>query len=399
MFRCPARKFILMISSIIVFSVTVIQVHLQDDLGIQGRLVYEHHLEDRTEVVYLDHAIRNSFPINATECFEVFTETSELQSQLLVVSQSENPTSITVYDMVSTQIVFQRSWDSSWGRCAFDLIDGHVGVAVVETDVFDYDLLDMNGDIIERLLVEGSFPLNTAICGNITCDEMDTLLTQWIPDYPSGSGWYEEDYPFWPSPYSPYIIISPYLDKNQKIEGCCGTRQTVILDVVEGEIIKILENAPILYPTSRFLSGVHILDFRFSYSGNYLFYVGKSATVYDVISDEYLVQIDLRRDYDVADVTREIVWSSDEQYVAFTIFEEGHSDKYIGVVDLQRGKLYISEMRYFAEDTPQVQDKFMWLSGQFQLVWVNPEKELIIYDIETDTTQILDDNVIWIIGS
>ena len=391
------RKIIAMLSVTIILFATL-QVSGQDTHDFQSRIAYERRLDDdTTEVVYYEDGVKNIFPISATECYKVFTENREVKSRFLAVTQDENPTSLTVYDLLTKEIVFQRDWDSSWGRCSFEWIDGHMSVWLLdnEADYSDYNILDEEGNIVDTVRIDR----------RSRWDELEAQLTLWIPDYPSGNGWYDHDYPFWISQYSPYIIISPYLDENHNIKDCCGLRQTVILDVDKGEIVEILENAPILDPSPRFPSGVHLQDFEFSYDGNYLFYVSRTFSVYDIVSDEYLVQIDLPSGYSSSDISRYIIWSPNEKYVAFTLFEEGHYEKYVGAVNIARNELYISSLLYEVETTLQIRDNlstsynYTWLSEQFQLAWVNPEQELIIYDIETDTTSVLDDNVIWIIGS
>jgi hypothetical protein len=364
---------------------STVQVGGQDAQDFQARLAYERYVnEDTTEIVYREGGIRNTFPIAITECYQVFTENTEIQSRFLAVSQRENPDSLTVYEMFSKDLVFQRDWDSSWITCSFRWIEGYVSMGLVDTqgNYLDFVQLDTNGDIVDTVRLEQDRSLY---------NETGAQLAQWIPDYPSSSGWYEEDYPFWFSRYSSYIIISVYLDEDQNIVrgGVGGRRHTVILDTVEGEIIEILENAPIIEPSSRFLSGVHIQDFEFSYTGDYLFYVSQYVTVYDVVEDEYLVQIDLNNEYEPYDLGRIIHWSPDGRYVSFTLYDDGN---FIATVDVVSGKLYVSESLYVGHN-------LRWLSGQFRLTWVNPEQELIIYDAKTDTTSILDDNVVWIIGS
>lgn len=382
----------------------------QELMGFQDRLAYERHVdEDTVEVVYYENGTENVFPIAVTDCYEVFTTNHELQTRLMLVSQKENPETLTAYDMLSAEIVFQRTWEATWIPCRFRWLDGYIGVTILES--YDFSRLDAAGNILDIIPREEvlPFPIGVGLCGGpitMSCDEVEVLLAQWIPDFPDANSFFEHYYPFFSIHYSPYIVISVHLDDNQNIvRNGQGSRYTVILDLEIGEIIEVLENAPLLEATSRFLGGIHSQDFAWSFSGDYLFYVSDYVMVYDIVEDEYLVEIDLNHEFSSADVVRMTRWSANNRYVAFSLdIEELESERFIAAIDVLRAELYISELPYEISPYLLIRDNLnvnnlIWISGQFRLAWVSPEHELIIYDVQTDSISILDENVVWIIGS
>jgi hypothetical protein len=183
-----------------------------------------------------------------------------------------------------------------------------------------------------------------------------------------------------------------------------GNRFSILFDAETGEILEVLKNAPLITADYRF-SGINILDFEWSSSGEYLFYVSDFVMVYDIVNDAYLVEIDLNHNYSSADILRTIRWSADSHYVAFSLDTELLShERFIGAVDVSEIRLYVSQSSYTIDPYVLIQgnlyaENFIWLSGQFRLAWVSPEQALIIYDVETDSSDVLDRNVVWILGS
>ncbi|MCU0499129.1 MAG: hypothetical protein MUF87_17385 [Anaerolineae bacterium] len=274
-----------------------------NELDEVGRIVYIQRLSSGEEsIVSLVNGQTRSFTLNSGECYRLSTDLSQI-----LISQTQNPTSIRVYILNDETRLYEIPWRRDWqAPCnfAFSGTENELLLVGLQSDRTDYVTLDLKTGLqmggINQRVISPPFDEST-LPGLLIANPMYRFL-----------------------PNTSLVIYQRCLHKDSDITTltyCSGEDQWVLYDTATRTDIEIFQT-----PDFNIARREGLLDFTFnrfvvSPSTQYITYPSpRGRMIYDRFNDRYLDASAVETLNTTYYRTEPAQWSPNEHKFAFVVY-------------------------------------------------------------------------------
>ena len=281
--------------------VTSAQIDYSPD---NARLTYVRELETgATELVTITTTGENTLTLEEGYCYGVSDNLARV-----AVTQQENPTNISIYDLYTGEIINDIAWSSLWTQpCNF----GWRGEDMLFITT-QYDANGRTGYMID------------ALSGRVSDETTmpDGEPSEFLPNLTPSSPLFLQS----PNP-DIYLYIrcttSEIIPSSYGFDACYTESETAIYDINQQSTIEILRNGSLQFVTPN---DIIYFDETYSWSpsGRYIAYNSVISTqrrmIYDLENDIYLDTSDIQLNGYIENFSRgNMRWSPDETKIAFWV--------------------------------------------------------------------------------